>query len=374
MMMLRGLIMELCGDKDSWDMSSMMGMGMGMGGMAGGMGRGMGMGGMTGGGFRSVPATGLPQATLRPHQTRHLPTPLVSLVGPTAEGRVLLPAEGEPLQVGQVSKDTGDTWTQAALKRLAEHKAPQSVAQLVLWHVTDGFSWETVAGASRSWANAHELALARQFVTELRRGGGTIAEPELGTLYWELTSRRDEGDPLADSLAALLRERTMLGLRTREGIPPKSDGPAVAVRIRLDEGEEMVQISASDPVDNTWKPVGKAHLGLESSADQPRTAAEVADAMAEAVLSRLVTARLTVGPRAKGKPTYRVTIVNASPLILNGLAIARVGGKPEDAPSVLVGISLPPMKDLTVTASGELVERLGLKGGLRPVAADLSGL
>ncbi len=211
-------------------------------------------------------------------------------------------------------------------------------------------------------------------MNELRRGGGTITEPELGTLYWELTNRRPDGDPLADALATLLREHTVLGLRTHEGMPPKPEGPAVAVRIRVDEGEEMVQIAVTDPLDATWKPVGKAHLGLETAADQPRSAAAVADAMAEAVLSRLVTARLTVGPRTKGKPTYRVTIVNASPLILNGLAVTRTGSESDDAPSVLAGISLSPMKNLTVSVSSELVERLGLKGGLRLVAADLSGL
>ena len=40
----------------------------------------------------------------------------------------------------------------------------------------------------------------------------------------------------------------------------------------------------------------------------------------------------------KGKPVYKVRIDNASPLILNGLAILGVGeGKAEQAPKVLSG-------------------------------------
>nr|MBA3480357.1 VWA domain-containing protein [Pirellulales bacterium] len=49
------------------------------------MGGGGGMMGGGGGGMRSVPPTGLPHATLRPGQTRHLPTRLVSLAGPDAQ-------------------------------------------------------------------------------------------------------------------------------------------------------------------------------------------------------------------------------------------------------------------------------------------------
>ncbi len=72
------------------------GMGGGMGGMGGGMG---GMGGMMGGGMRSVPPTSLLFTTLSPNQTRHLPTTVVSLTGPDANTRPILPQKGERLQV-----------------------------------------------------------------------------------------------------------------------------------------------------------------------------------------------------------------------------------------------------------------------------------
>jgi hypothetical protein len=41
---------------------------------------------------------------------------------------------------------------------------------------------------------------------------------------------------------------------------------------------------------------------------------------------------------------------------------------------VLSDISLPPRKSLTVPASEDVVNRLGLKKGIRVVALDLSGI
>ena len=76
----------------------------------------------------------------------------------------------------------------------------------------------------------------------------------------------------------------------------------------------------------------------------------------------------------KGKQTYKIRIDNASPLLLNGVAVQGTLGAPNDPPKVLAGISIPPRKNLTVPATGEMVEQLGLKKGIRIIAADLSGL
>ena len=112
--------MYLCGDYESWDQRSLMigmmggmgGMGGGMGGMGGGMGgMGGGMGGMGGGmGMMSVPPTSLPFADLKAEQTRNLPTRLVSLSqpDPDSETGVSFPAQGEKLQLGDVSQINGD--------------------------------------------------------------------------------------------------------------------------------------------------------------------------------------------------------------------------------------------------------------------------
>ena len=77
----------------------------------------------------------------------------------------------------------------------------------------------------------------------------------------------------------------------------------------------------------------------------------------------------------KGKQTYKVRIDNASPLILNGLAVlGDATARPTSCPRSSSGISISPRKSMTVPATGEMVEQLGLKKGIRVIAADLSGL
>ena len=84
---------------------------------------------------------------------------------------------------------------------------------------------------------------------------------------------------------------------------------------------------------------------------------------------------MSKGPRVKGKETFYVRIDNASPLLLNGLAITGEGVKGENAsPNILSGLAIPPRNNLTVSATGSVVEKLGLKKGVKVVAADLSGL
>ena len=107
--------------------------------------------------MRSVPPTGLLETTLQPHQVRHLPTPVVSLNGPGANARPVVPAKGEELQISGIDQWTDDSRTRHALKRLAEAKAPPTVAQMVLWYVTAGADWDDVGRLSQGWGNAHEI-------------------------------------------------------------------------------------------------------------------------------------------------------------------------------------------------------------------------
>ena len=62
------------------------------------------------------------------------------------------------------------------------------------------------------------------------------------------------------------------------------------------------------------------------------------------------------------------------PLLLNGLAVQGTLGTPNDPPKVLAGISICPNRNMTVPASSEMVDQLGLRKGIRIIAADLSGL
>jgi hypothetical protein len=378
MMMLGRLVMQLVAP-DTWNVASLYsgGMGgMGMGGMGmGGMGMGMGgMGGM-GGGFRSVPPSGLPHATLKPRQTRHLATRLVRLSRPDEAGPSL-PAKGERLRIGDIATLTADARVQAALRRLAEEKAPQTVAQLVAWRVS-GLEWDEVSRLAADWANPQELALARRFVERIDASREASSRAASARLYVAVTAGGAGFEDLARSYRDAMAGARMLGLATRAEMPERPEGPAVACRVRLEgrgeKAEAIAEVLASDERGAAWLPMGQFRLRLARDGSGRRPAADFADALAEGILGRLVKVELSKAGDAKGKASYRIRIANASPLVLNGLAVAGPGGEPGRS-SALFGLGLPPRRSTTVPATPRLVERLGLKDGLRAIAADLGGL
>ena len=99
--------------------------------------------------------------------------------------------------------------------------------------------------------------------------------------------------------------------------------------------------------------------------------------MTEGILSRLVRAQLTKGPKVKGKDIYKLRIDNASPLILNGIGVKGAAGQEGDPVRELSGICIAPRHSFTVPVSEGVVKLLELKkgtSGVRVIAADLSGL
>ena len=184
--------------------------------------------------------------------------------------------------------------------------------------------------------------------------------------------------PARRSTAALtkeLGEKVFLGLRPKLGVPEQPEGPAVACRVRIsaDGGQRAGgQLRRHGAAVGALRQVHGA--GGQGNRQDKSEAAKLGDALAEGVLSRLVRAQLRRGPQVKGKPTYQVRIENASPLILNGLAVLGVGTKERELPKQLLGICIAPRRSLTVPATEEVVKTLGLRKGIRVIAADLSGL
>ena len=378
MMMLGRMIMYFCGDPDSWDMRSMM-IGMMGGGMMGGMGGGM-MGGMgggmmggMGGGMRSVPPSALPSALLNAGQTRHLPTRLVSISGPSAEGGVNLPGKGESLRiVGDIASVNEDSRVQKALRRLTAEMAPTSVTQLVMWHLASKLDWDTISELSRGWANDYEMTLAKNFVEHL----DALPAGETGRLLFEFQTKDAECAPLARAVTKLLRGKTVLGLLAQvTELPSKPDGPAVACRIRLGDKEAMVQVSSSDAAAKAWVNFGKFSIPVTHENGKVDSA-KLVDALTEGILNRLVRAQIIKGSatKDKGKLVYQLRIDNASPLVLNGLAILGTVSKADEVPKVLQMISVSPRRSLSVPTTEDVVRGLGLKKGVRLVGLDLSGL
>ncbi|HEU5118877.1 MAG TPA: hypothetical protein VFT74_19950, partial [Isosphaeraceae bacterium] len=393
MMMLAGQIVRLTGDFDSWDyqsqmlsfragfMGGMMGGGMmgGMGGMGGGMMGGMGgmgMGGMMGGGFRSIPVAGLPQATLGPERTVQLPTNLVSLRGPEADGRVAFPRKNEKLRIYDISQITGDTWAQSALRELAAQEAPQTVSQLVMWHVGVGFEWDTIARLSRNWANPCELELARAFVNNLKVQPSKTGKTDVATsqLCFDLTSRRSPSDSMEQGLHDLLTSWSVLGLKAVEGIPASPTKPSIAVRVRLDEKTALVQLAVSNDSCSEWKTVGKFHVDLVTDDGRHIKPLEVTDNLSEQILGHLIDSQIVRRRTSHGSSPYLIQVRNSSPLVLNALALDGMSSDPLSRPALMIGLSVPPHKCVTVPADEDTVLRLHLNKGMKPVAANLSGL
>jgi hypothetical protein len=321
--------------------------------------------------MRSVPATSLPFANLKPGQKRELPTRLVSLSQPNldSETGVNLPEKGEPLQLGDISQLNTNPRTQKALKRLTAERAPETVLQLVMWRLNSDLDWGQIAQLASRWANPHELTLAQEFVDRL----DSLKDEDPGMIYFTVESAGESTADLAAALTKELGQNAFLGLHTKMGVSDVPEGPAVACRVRLVENEATVQVVSSDGTAGKWVPYGKFTLPLVENG-KAIDAPKLGDALAEGVLSRLVRAQLRRGPTVKGKATYQVRIDNASPLVLNGLAVLGSELKSDEKPQDLAGISIAPRRSLTVPASEEVVKTLGLRKGIRVMAADLSGL
>ena len=374
MIMVSQLIINFCGDRDSWDIRSLA-MGSGGGGLGGGGlgGGGLGGGGGFGGGFRTVPPAAPASAVVRPGQTRRLPTRLVSLSGPPSGQDPVMPRGGEVLQIRDINAIDGiSPRIREVVEMLAAEKAPETVSQLVLWHLGYGVDWPTLEDLSRSWANRSELALAKQFVD--RRSGadvaGRIGDP--GTIFYEVSTAGVGHERLAGEVRRLLDERSFLGLTARPGVPARPPGPALACRIDVKDGATGVRLSSSNEAGFSWVDVAKFTLpSVEAGGNLPEPAGLI-DRVAKGVLERLIRVQLT--RQGQGKVAYRIQIENGSPLVLNGLTLGCRESGPGPRPATLVGLSLPPRKAMTIPASNALARRVG--SGKRPhiLAADLSGL
>jgi hypothetical protein len=290
-----------------------------------------------------------------------------------------MPRRGEPLAVLDIDALAGASpRLRAAVKRLAQEQTPQTVAQLVLWHLGTGLDWSRVQAFAHRWANPGELALARRFVSQLEAipvtAGGEAPPVRGGFLDIDLGASGTESQPLAAQLHTLLDGRSMLGLTVRLRPVEPPHGPAIACQVRLESAVASVRLRTTDESGTAWRAVGAFSLPLTDPEGAARSAAEVADTLAQGVLDRLVRVELSTGPRVTGKATYKIRLDNLSPLVLNGLALAPSAGDPAAKPSLVQGIGLPPRKHLAVPASAEAVERLGLKKGIRVLAAAFGEL
>jgi hypothetical protein len=331
-----------------------------------------GMGGM-GGGMRSVPATGWPFTELKPNQTRNLPTRLVSITRPDLETGLRLPEKGEPLKLGDIRQVSDNPQIDKALRRLAADKAPTSLAQLVMWNVSGGLDWDTISQLSESWANTYELTLAKEFVERL----DTLPAGETGRVLVQVEGMDSASEPVAAEVGKALDGKFILGLVARVAeIPARPAGPVLACRIRLKGNSALVQLASSDATARNWVQIGKFTVPVVAEGQKKFNVDKFSDGVAEGCLSRLVRAQVIKGSAAKdkGKTYYQIRIDNASPLVLNGIAMVGTGSSSDEKPKVLDGIAISPRRSFTVPAGEDVVRALGLKRGIKLMKLDLSGL
>jgi hypothetical protein len=359
MMMLSRNLMYFCGDPDSWEKRS----------PTIGMIGGRVMRGGIGGGMRSVPTTELPSALLSPGQTRNLPTRLVLLTPPAPPLSMKFPEKGEPLQLCDIADINENPRVQKALRRLATDAASKSIARLVMWHLTAGLDWDSLAVLSGGWANRYEMTLARDFVDHL----DSLPSGETGRVLLEAEGKDAAGEVLAVEVRSALRRKVVLGLIAEIGIPARPAGPAVALRVRMSATDARVLVHVSDAAATNWVPMGLFTVPL-SQDGKKSDVGRLTDAIAEGALDHLVRVRLSNGVKDEDRTYYQLCVDNGSPLVLNGVAAVGVTSGPGATPRVLSGICLPPRKSLAVAASEEVVDSLGLKKGIKLIALDLSGL
>ena len=149
----------------------------------------------------------------------------------------------------------------------------------------------------------------------------------------------------------------------------------MACVITVGEKEAEVVVKATDGRGQAWVDSGKFTVPAVTK-DGKSDAPALGVAVAEGILIRMVDAKLVPvkGKKVKGKDTYTIRIDNYSPLILNGLALTGTAEGTAESLKVLQGISIAPRKSFSIPATAEAVEALGLKQGIRIMAADLSGL
>jgi hypothetical protein len=274
--------------------------------------------------------------------------------------------------VGDVAAVNDDGQVQKALRRLTAEMAPTALTQLVMWRLASKLEWETIGELSRNWANDYELTLAKDFVEHL----DALPEGETGRLLFQVDGKDEAGAPIAKEVSNALRGKTVLGLLAQVvEVPSRPDGPAVACRVRLSGKEALVQVASSDATAKAWVNFGKFSVPVTQE-NGKLDIARFADALSEGILNRLVRAQIIKGSatKDKGKLVYQLRIENASPLVLNGLAMLGTASKADEVPKFLQMISVSPRRNLTVPTTETVVRDLGLKKGVKLVALDLSGL
>ena len=228
--------------------------------------------------------------------------------------------------------------------------------------------------------------MAREFVARLDQTNGALPRDEklnipdeTGYLYFDVKTDSPALQAFAKELTETLDGKLIFGLKSKIGSPDRPSGPSIIAHVRLSEkngkAEASVQAACSDAGLKNWTAVGKFNLSLARDEKGHIKMFDATKGIGEGLLGRVVRAQVTKTKRhVKGKMIYFIRVENVSPLALNGIAISGVTDEASKTPSVVSGLTLAPHRGLSLPATAEVVEKMGLKDGVRVLAVDLSGL
>ena len=158
-----------------------------------------------------------------------------------------------------------------------------------------------------------------------------------GKLHWAIADDAKHAD-LIKSIASTFEDASMMGLALTPGLDVAPAAPTIGVRARL-VGDALVgTVEVADGRSSGWRVAGKLDVPLKADG-RDRSPAELADAVAQAILDRLVRVE-------RSQKTNGLKVVNASTLVLGGVDLA---GKVGPAKRRL--LDLPPGRSMFVPAN-----------------------
>lgn len=317
-------------------------------------------------GFRSIPVSAASSngeaVTVPPGQEVALGLPAVCLNFGLPD-----PKPSNRFDLMDVAEYTADPRIQKALRSLATIGTGRRVAQVVMWHVSNGLTVPQIAKAAPKVANQWELALADRFIEALDASTADgLVDPAylIANRIFVRVQADGELAPEADRLADSLRGSSLFGLPV-EVIwgkdEPVASGPALSLVVTL-VGSSESQTTGRIAVhglgrDRQWTNGGSAKLSI----DVPTSSLDgsmLASSIDQAVASQFVKVR-RVGS-ADGSSRFRVE--NGLPLTIASLTFDASGDGGALVPFDAVGLSPLRSGEVLVPSDAVQIESISFNG------------
>jgi hypothetical protein len=281
---------------------------------------------------------------------------------------IATPTPKDQFRLMDVNDYSRDPRVRKALRSLSTLGTSHGVAQAVMWHVSNGMSFDQLAAQGTKFFNIQELTLAARFVAALDGSGSSeLVEPTHLVQARLLVNVFGEGSLAKDAsrLRSELQGQRLLGLPVQV-VDKNEDLDATPSTLHLNiilaSGEKnttRVKVAVRyAPYTGGWALLGNASgqvaaLGKDIDADS------LLKAVDKTVASRFVTTKIV----HRGQGTTVLEVKNGLPLTLANVTLR--AGRDDDASRVPVqGIGVGPGRAARtpVSAATGFVDRVELNG------------